>query len=666
MARSIEGVAAQPRGTADDRVRERSGNPGSVSAVRALLFAFPPSLTEAVTHQLAAVGIGTPDVLDASDVETVCRQVRERGVSLILIDLRDRDEIVVHDVVRTLHAARPGLFVVGLVDDSNVGTAPPEPDRTLWVGRDDLTSFVMWETVRDLIGVTASASPVERVGASTTGGSFRRIVEASPDGQIVLNDCGDVVFQNPAAEALVGIEDIDALIAAIRAADGCSPLELTLDSGRTIELAVVETTWENADARLVTLHDCSRRRGAEGELRRLNTQLREMAHTDALTGVLNRRGLESVLVTQTHDAIAILFDLDDFSDVNDAFGYAVGDAVLRAVATTLRELSRPTDFVCRLGGDEFLVLMSETEADDGVRLAEHMRLAIAACPIKVNGEPVQPTVTIGVAPIPRTVRTAAGILTATRMTLSAGKANGKNCVGVSDQEQAINTIVQQLYRGDGLTVVAQSIVNLATNRVVGYELLSRGPRGVAAMPREFFRLCVEHGILHEVDLACLRNGVIRAQQLDSRLNVHLNLFPSTVNRIPVDEILRILNDADGRRFCIELTEKQMMVDFTTLRDRLRVLQSAGICVAIDDVGAGSSSLESLLTLRPDVAKIDRAAVQGVVDDPDRRRALEKLVDVIRVLESEPVAEGVECEETARFLRDIGVNYAQGYLWGRPE
>jgi EAL domain-containing protein (putative c-di-GMP-specific phosphodiesterase class I) len=220
-----------------------------------------------------------------------------------------------------------------------------------------------------------------------------------------------------------------------------------------------------------------------------------------------------------------------------------------------------------------------------------------------------------------------------------------------------------------IRVVAQAIHDLADDSIVGYELLSRGPAGDYESPEALFRLATDFDMLTVVDKHCLQECLQVAAAVlaaDANHRVHLNAFPATL----LEERGNGLHDAFRKigslgRLCLEISEQQVVGEPTYLREDLAELRRLGMKVAIDDVGFGRSSLESLILLEPDVIKIDRAFVKGVSLEPARRQSLTRLLNVSRGLASEVVAEGVETREDSKVLADLGVKLAQGFLWDRP-
>jgi diguanylate cyclase (GGDEF)-like protein len=423
------------------------------------------------------------------------------------------------------------------------------------------------------------------------------------------------------------------------------------------------------------------------ELRRTNDALRrevvrrvtaqKIANIDPLTELLNRRGLEAELATEIRRArrtgatlAAVLLDCDDFKRINETLGHAVGDIVLKEIANRLKEALRPTDHLGRIGGDEFLALLPDTRRAESLLVAERLRLSVSDSPVRLPSGPLTCTASLGIELVPTDVLSIEEVLARTHLSLQHSKRTGKNRVSShargAPRGLSLHPVVESLKRGKSFRAVKQAIRSLSDETVVGFEFLSRGPKGGFEMPGTFFRLALESNILTLVDLHCLRACLAAARQLSPRMRCHVNLLPSTLIDMPEERLVELFPPAGGGpRFCVEVGEQQFIGDPSCLRGPVRTLKEAGIQVAIDDVGFGRSSLETLILLEPDVVKIDQKVVKGAARDPGKERSLRRLVGAARALGSELVAEGIESRDDLELLRAVGVSSGQGFLWDRP-
>jgi len=415
-----------------------------------------------------------------------------------------------------------------------------------------------------------------------------------------------------------------------------------------------------------------------------NAQLDTMANIDAATLALSRAGLERALEAEYVRAqrggwnlVAVLLDCDDFDRINHQFGHAVGDVVLRQITERVKDTVRPTDHLARIGGDEFLLLLPDTRFAEGMMVAEKIRLSVGESPLRLASETVRVTASLGVLALPYEFCSIEEVLSLARLAVRESKLLGKNRVSSGEKhksvtsspdKEALEELTEKLRRGDCFRAVSMPIFHLADEKVVGYEILSRGPAGAFEMPDDLFRVSVEHNLLTIVDLRCLKtclNGSMDPK-FDQSLRFHVNLFPSTIMDTPIDRLMTLFpaNRKDGQ-FCVEISEQQFIGDPAYLRDHVNALKERGLLVSIDDVGFGRSSLESLIILEPDIVKIDRKYVSGISAEPSKTRLLRRLVKVVNSLGAELVAEGIECREELDLLVEMGVPFGQGWYWGKP-
>ncbi|MCA9516182.1 MAG: EAL domain-containing protein [Myxococcales bacterium] len=505
---------------------------------------------------------------------------------------------------------------------------------------------------------------------------YRALLEHCPDGVVIVDGAGVVVFANPAAtrafeRELVGSELGIPLV-------GDDVTELALRSGRTAELHVAEVPWRGRPASMMMLRDVTDRVRATTELAAANEQLERLALVDPLTEVLNRRGMavaleriQSGVRRHGREAAAILIDCDDFKAVNETGGYAAGDTTLQLIAKALSDAVRPaTDRVGRIGGDEFLILLAETSAYDAMIVAERVRARVHAAPLAIHhvGGPRRVTVSVGVAAVPGTAGTLQEVVAATQLGLDLSKRAGKDRVtGRTPRASLASRDILDIAQDPAaLRVAAQPIVRLATGARHGYEMLVRGPRGGRfESPAVLFAAASEANVLTTLDLMALRRCARASSLLPRASHVALNIYPSTLLETPSAMLLEILGAVEAPGVVVELNEQEFIGDTRLIADRALMLRDRGIRVALDDVGFGRSSLEVLVALAPDVVKLDRGVVAGVGVDVVRLRALERLVRCVDALGAELVAEGIETAADARAVAALGVAYGQGFLWGKP-
>ncbi|WP_296953029.1 EAL domain-containing protein [uncultured Massilia sp.] len=421
------------------------------------------------------------------------------------------------------------------------------------------------------------------------------------------------------------------------------------------------------------------------EARHYERRLQHLAHHDPLTGLANRALLQErlaeALAASTHGggqgALAFL-DLDNFKHVNDTFGHEAGDAVLRAIATRLRENTRDDDTVARVGGDEFvLVIRDQPGLQELADLVERVRAAVAL-PVAVGGQEILPGASIGVAVFPRDGATPDLMMRAADAAMYHAKALGRNNVQFYSAalNQAVHLHLQfeaslQRALGNGeLALDYQPKVDLRSGRVVGAEALIRWrhPQQGLVGPDRFIPVAEQTGLIVPIGEwaiaeACRTLRDFHAEGIEG-LVIAVNLSARQLRqRQFVARLAAILAHHGVDPHCLELevTESQLMDSPRDAQEALEGLKRLGVRLSIDDFGTGYSSLSHLQQFPVDTIKIDRSFLGSVQDDGHAviTRAIIALGHNLRL---EVVAEGVETREQLRFLRAHHCDQMQGYYF----
>ena len=417
------------------------------------------------------------------------------------------------------------------------------------------------------------------------------------------------------------------------------------------------------------------------ELESANRDLERLTLIEPLTELLNRRGLQQALsrevqslIRGTGRAAVLVIDLDDFKTVNETLGHAAGDVVLKEIGRRLRASVRAVDYVGRLGGDEFMLILPDTSPAEVGRVAERIRLGISTAIIQHSHGTVAVTTSIAAMLLTPDIPALDEVLSRAHLLLSRAKNNGKNRVTFESGDmddtarrlRAETDMCTNLTRGRNIVTVKQPIYRLRDESPIGYEMLSRYSNGAAEMPENFFRLCSERNVLTLVDHACLRAAINTAMAMPPYARFHLNIFPTTLLSVPTEHLLALFPDPiPPETFCLEISEQQIIGDPSYLVAAVEALREAGVMIAVDDVGFGSSCLESLVLFAPDIMKIDKRVVIGIDRDPRRVTQLRRYVHIASSLGCIVVAEGIETARELEIARGLGVEYGQGFLWGKP-
>jgi diguanylate cyclase (GGDEF)-like protein/PAS domain S-box-containing protein len=418
--------------------------------------------------------------------------------------------------------------------------------------------------------------------------------------------------------------------------------------------------------------------------------LHEVAHYDPLTGLANQTALhhalsvalESAQVSDTQLAV-LLVDIDDFQAVNDTYGYVAGDRVLSAVGDRLRAVVREHDVLARPGGDEFLMLIRNVREAHG--LAEDLAGRVVGClsePIALaGGQAVRVRASVGISASPDDATTVEDLLGHADSAMHAAKRAGKDRVhlyvaadGASDHlgdPGADITAVAELRRiiaARDIEPVFQPIVSLATDEVVGYEALARGPEGsLLHRPDQLFAAAQACGLVTELDWLCRARAVEVALDvgLGRAAHLFLNVEPSAVGTSCPEPYAEIWARAQAELdLVLEITERAVMSRPAELSRLVNEHRAAGRGIALDDLGADVRSLALLPLIEPDVIKLDLRLVQ------DRPSAEQSAIVSAVAAESERtgaavLAEGIETDEHLAVARSLGATLGQGYRWAHP-
>ena len=415
--------------------------------------------------------------------------------------------------------------------------------------------------------------------------------------------------------------------------------------------------------------------------RAMEAQLRDAALHDPLTGLPNRTlfmdRLEEALRRDDAGVHVLLVDLDHFGLLNDVHGHGVGDRVLVEVAARLREPCGPHDTIARLGGDELAILTDDagTAATD---LASSLLAALDA-PIAVEGHEVRLSASIGVAN--GAGATATDVMRFADAARHDAKRAGRARVHVFDrtlaeeaeQAHALTADLHVALQGDALDAHYQPIVELASGRLLGFEMLARWthPERGAVSPAVFAPLAERTGLARALDRWAIRRGLRDAGAFnESGVLGHdgyvaVNLSAKHLGDADLEDYVVAATSQAGLapgQVTLEITESAIMHDVSTTLRVLERLRQRGYRVAIDDFGTGYSSLAYLRDLPITALKIDRSFVANLTEDKDALAIAASIIDLARRVGLSTVAEGVETAQQAALLRSLGCDAAQGWLW----
>lgn len=404
---------------------------------------------------------------------------------------------------------------------------------------------------------------------------------------------------------------------------------------------------------------------------------------DPLTGLGNHRAFQEELDSQIESATRydvpvalVLIDLDEFKQINDSAGHAVGDQTLAAFGRLVGSVLRKVDRPFRIGGDEFAILLPHTDADAAHIVAR--RLLVSSLQPNVRDPKVKPlSFSAGISSLPSPATTRTQLYTQADTALHAAKHGGRTEILVFDPEAQIaasaastSAAIAEVIEQNLLRPVFQPIVNLATGATLGYEGLIRPiPPAPYPDPTSMFWAAEQSGHVVPLDLACMETIVAAAAKMPKELFLSVNMSPRTIEspEFSAPAMLNILAryDFPPERLVIELTEHQPIDDLERVRSKLATCRTAGIRLAADDLGSGNSGLKLLSDLHFDVVKVDLGLIQRSSTSGPSSAVVESIVAFASRTGALIIGEGVEHEEQVAQLTELGVTAAQGYLFSRP-
>lgn len=415
-------------------------------------------------------------------------------------------------------------------------------------------------------------------------------------------------------------------------------------------------------------------------------RLNEAAFTDALTGLPNRYEFERLLNAHAEEdaarGAALLLDINNFKDVNDALGHSAGDEVLVAVAARLNEQLPDDAFCARFGGDEFVVWLPDAPDRDPLELAETFSNSLAT-PLCVRDLVVRPRVSIGLDTFPGTATSVEQLLTQADVAMHASKAAGTGPViyepaldATSTMMLALRADLEAALRDGAIEVHYQPKYCLERREWCGLEALARWthPTEGAISPAVFVGLAERTGMIGDLTLYVLRQVCADQRTLMDAglaLPIAVNLSALLLHHPRlVEDVVETLRGSgiDACMVDFELTETAAMRNLQLSQDTLNDLVAAGFRIAIDDFGTGLSSLAYLHKLPVRAVKIDRSFVSDFEQEPADGRAahlINAIIAVAQRLGFEVIAEGVELRATVDRLRAAGCHSVQGFGLGRP-
>ena len=437
-------------------------------------------------------------------------------------------------------------------------------------------------------------------------------------------------------------------------------------------------------------HDLQRVNALLSQLDQARMSLQQVAHYDALTNLVNRRGFNQLFAeklsekTKEGGMLAVVFlDIDHFKRINDSLGHDAGDELLKVLASHIKSSVRShEDVVARFGGDEFCILIGLHDREEARQMAQRIMMKMKE-PIELAGRRMVMTTSIGISLFPEDGSTCEELLKNADLALYQSKGNGRNGLNFFSANlktratlelQLEEELRHALRENTGLMLYYQPIFDLKTGLVSKLEALVRWQHPVHGLlsPERFITIAEANGLIAELDNWVLRKACEDLSELSRQgceaLRIAVNCSPLNLAREELaDEIEQALRVAGvaPQRLELEVTENALMGNIANTLVLLRQIRALGVSLSIDDFGTGYSSLAYLKRLPLNTLKIDRSFIQEIPESTQDMEIVQAIIIMAHTLHLQVVTEGVETLEQYEFLERYGCDFVQGYLLSRP-
>jgi diguanylate cyclase (GGDEF)-like protein len=595
---------------------------------------------------------------------------------------RARDNDRVATLRAELYESKGGIWAQGVMVCVPV-YAKGTSRATIADRRRNLAGFVVGiVSLPRLLGsirATTAATPAVRIDVypSDMGGSAGPENRFVPDFSSEPNASRSAVADRPHWSGTLKIGDASWHVRATPTADG----RLTTRHERALTVlaaGIVITTFLAVYLGLASRNS--------RQLALANRRVLELAQTDILTGLPNR----AFFLEQLEDADSykrrgsgafsiLMLDLDRFKNVNDSLGHAAGDALLRQVALRLKSAIRSADVLARLGGDEFAIIQAgcDDQRAGSIDLATRIAKLIAE-PFLLQGNQVEVGTSIGIAMAPEHGSDQEQLLKKADLALYRSKSAGRNCFTLYDEAMSAELEARNTLESDLRDAIArcqfelhyQPFFDVQTGQRRGLEALVRWRHPTRGLipPDQFIPLAEETGLIVPLGEWVLRRACDDATSWPADIKVAVNLSPVQLKQVELFDVIQSALRSSGlppERLEIELTESVLLERAVENHALMERLKSIGISLALDDFGTGYSSLSCLTAFPFDKIKIDRSFIGNLTKRHKSSAIISSIVTLARGLNLSVTAEGVETQEQFERLKTLGVNFAQGYLLGRP-
>jgi diguanylate cyclase (GGDEF)-like protein/PAS domain S-box-containing protein len=672
-----------------------------------LLIENDPALADKIRAALAAAGSGSFDVEWVRQLSRGLARLSKGGIDAVLLELSLPDSHGI-ETFDKLFSAAPDVPIL-VLGNGNEALAKEAVGRGAqdYLLAGHLDSYSLPRALRNAIERKAveDALYVEKERAVVTLNSIG-------DAVLCTDISGNITYLNLVAETMTGwcreeaigktLAEVFRIIEGTTRKTARDPMEMAVEQNRTVGLTVncvlirrdgFESAIEDSAAPIhdragritgavIVFHDVSAARA-------MSVQMTHSAQHDAVTNLPNRlllsdRISQSIsLARRQRKHLAIIFlDLDRFKYINDSLGHATGDKLLQFVSKRLLGGVRGSDTVSRMGGDEFVILLSEIAYPEDAARSARKLLDLLSVPHFIEGNDLQIDGSIGISVYPEDGEDAETLIKNADTAMYHAKENGRNNFQFFKAGMNLKSVERQSLEGSMRHAVDreefllhyQPKVNLDTGEITGVEALIRWQqpdRGLVP-PSQFVPIAEDCGLIIQIGRWVLREACRQARAWQ---DAGLRRLPIAVNvsavefrdKSFVEGVRTTLAETglEGRYLELELTEGVLMEHAESTAAVLQELKTMGIRLAVDDFGTGYSSLSYLQQFPIDVLKIDQSFVHRITGDPDHSPIVSAIISMGKSLKHLVVAEGIETQEQRGYLQAQRCAEGQGYLFSRP-
>ena len=564
----------------------------------------------------------------------------------------------------------PIILLTGM-SDQHVDDAALEAGSSDFISKTAITPDTLNRSVRYALAHSARQKLLQSILKNTRSGIA------------VINTDGSEPLFNSQLETFARLafgNEIDAKQRLIQTALKCKVKDLVI--GDVVFESHVTNLPDNGT--LLTIHDVTDRVRDYREKALAEERIRTIAMQDALTGLPNRMAFNSYLDRSLiaargdgSNVAVLLFDFNRFKEVNDMFGHAAGDYILRNAAEAMRVTLSNDEFCARLGGDEFVLIQKNSDPESAHELAS--RVVETLCmSLKWEEKIIDVSITVGVALFPLHGSNRKELLANADLAMYRGKSEIDRSICVFDagmdqfirDRRALALELRRAIQHDELSLALQPQFETGTGLLAGFEALLRwhSPKRGNVSPAEFISVAEENGLIIEIDRWVINRAckLLKLHPWLPRLAVNVSAKAICLSDLVADiKSAMVENGVSPKRLEIEITETALIHDLNRALHNLRQIKALGITVAMDDFGIGYSSLSMLSSFPFDRIKIDGSFIQQIGNN-DRAGAIFKaVVGLGSALKVPVLAEGVESNAQLQFALLAGCHELQGFYFGRP-